>query len=77
MLILKKEDIKLITGTSIDYSKFESSKDDETLERVLLIKDNKDVLNLLNEIYKIGFEKGKEIEIKKARLAQIELNSRY
>lgn len=73
MLILKKTDIELITGTNIDYSKFESSKDAETLEPILLIKDNKNLLNLLNEIYKIGFEKGEKIE--KERLAQIELDS--
>ena len=49
-MIIKKKDIEKIIGFKLSCSNLEYSKDSETLEKLVLIKTEKDLFNLLKYI---------------------------
>ena len=64
-LTIKISQLEQILGFKINYNNFEISKDSETLEKLILIKNEKALIDLLLEIKEKVFEKGiEEVEFR-------------
>ena len=59
-LTIKISQLEQILGFKINYNNFEKSKDSDTLEKLILINNEKDLMDLLLEVKEVAFEKGME-----------------
>jgi hypothetical protein len=83
-LTIKISQLDQILGFKINYNNFEKStqseqallvrKDSDTLEKLILINNEKDLMDLLLEVKEVAFEKGMEEADYREMLRQDELN---
>ena len=59
-LTIKISQLEQILGFKINYNNFEKSKDADTLEKLILINNEKDLMDLLLEVKEVAFEEGME-----------------
>lgn len=60
MIVLNFSELEKTLDIKLNSKNFEISKDSETLEKLILIKNEKDLIDLLLEIKEKVFEKGME-----------------
>ena len=60
MIVLNFSELEKILDIKLNSKKIEISKDSETLEKLILIKNEKALIDLLLEIKEKVFEKGME-----------------
>lgn len=60
MIVLNFSELEKILDIKLNSKNFEISKDSETLEKLILIKNEKALIDLLLEIKEKVFEKGME-----------------
>ena len=65
MIVLNFSELEKILDIKLNSKNFEISKDSETLEKLILIKNEKALIDLLLEIKEKVFEKGiEEVEFR-------------
>ena len=60
MIVLNFSELEKTLDIKLNSKNFEISKDSETLEKLILINNEKDLMDLLLEIKEVAFEKGME-----------------
>jgi len=60
MIVLNFSELEKTLDIKLNSKNFEISKDSETLEKLILINNEKDLMDLLLEVKEVAFEKGME-----------------